>query len=639
MSKFKMKIEGMRYLVISCRLGVVLSAFLVCAFSFTGLMAQENIIPFDTANWVFLDGSPVEFMGRPALKGSAILKNRTITDGVVEFDMAVTGQRSYPGVLFRITTDDNYERIYIRPHLPVTFQNVIQYVSTFNDIDSWQLYNGPGYTASAAIPKNEWFHVKLEFSGGQAQMFLKDEARPALEVPHLGHGAGSGRVGLSGPADGSAYFSRFSCHENKSLVFQPQVAQEIPFGIITNWEISQVFKAALINNEVHPDKQGLEDVQWKATSCRPDGIVDISRYHPRSGNSPDLILARATVVSEKDEHRLFTFGYSDLISVFLNGELVFIGNSSYMSRDPSFQGIIGMNDYVNLPLKKGKNELMLMVTESFGGWGFIFRDCSAMYLDSQVTRGWEIRNRFRYPESAEYDPKRKVIYVSNYYLDAGGSIAKLRTDGTVAEAEWVKGVFQPSGLCLSGDRLYAVGRQALVEIDPDQGAIVNRYPFPDPGLPNDVCASDDGELYITDSFKGRIYRLKEGKMERWLESPELARVNGIMFENGRILAGTSSDGCVKIIYPETKKISMLDCIGSGSIIDGLASDGKGNYLVGDFSGKVFRINSSGGKKLLINTTAAGISLAAFCYIPEKGLLVVPTLYDNRVITFRIRPEE
>ncbi len=128
------------------------------------------------------------------------------------------------------------------------------------------------------------------------------------------------------------------------------------------------------------------------------------------------MLARTALTSDQEESRLFSFGYSDLISIFLNGELLFIGNSSYMSRDPSFQGIVGLNDYINLPLKKGKNELLLMVTESFGGWGFMFRDCSAIYLDSRVARAWEIRNGFRYPESAEYDSKRGVVYVSNYYL-------------------------------------------------------------------------------------------------------------------------------------------------------------------------------------------------------------------------------
>ncbi len=623
----------------SGRFNSLLLAILFYTFSMPGLMAQVNTIPFDSAHWEFMDAVAVEYMGRSALQGSAILKNRTLSDGVVEFDMAVTGQRSYPGILFRITTDDSYERIYIRPHLPVTFQNVIQYVSTFNDIDSWQLYNGQGYTASAAITRNEWFHVKLEFKGGQARLFLNNDQQPALEVPNLCHGAGNGKIGLSGPADGSAFFSNFSCREDKSLVFQPPIMQEVPFGIVTEWELSSVIKASSINNEIHPAKQGLTDLQWKMATCRPDGIVDISRYYPRSGISPDVILARTTLTSDQEASRLFSFGYSDLISIFLNGELVFIGNSSYMSRDPSFQGIVGLNDYINLPLKKGKNELLLMVTESFGGWGFIFRDCSAIYLDSGVARAWEIRNGFRYPESAEYDSKRGVVYVSNYYLDAGGSISKLRPDGTLAEAEWVKGVFQPSGLCLSGDRLYAVGRQSLVEIDSDRGTILNRYPFPGPGLPNDVCASDNGELYITDSFKGCIYRLKEGKMEIWLENPELARVNAILYDHGRILVGTSADGCVRIIDPETKNISLLACIGSGSIIDGLVPDGQGNYLVGDFNGKVYRVTPAGEKKLLINTTAAGISLAAFCYIPETGLLIAPTLYDNRVITFRFNPAE
>jgi len=145
-----------------------------------------------------------------------------------------------------------------------------------------------------------------------------------------------------------------------------------------------------------------------------------------------------------------------------------------------------------------------------------------------------------------------------------------------------------------------------VEIDPDRGTILNRYPFPGPGLPNDVCASDNGELYITDSFKGLIYRLKEGKMEIWLESPELARVNAILYDHGRILAGTSTDGCVRIIDPETKNISLLASIGSGSIIDGLVPDGQGNYLVGDFNGKVYRVTPAGEKKLLINTHGCSV---------------------------------
>ena len=43
-------------------------------------------------------------------------------------------------------------------------------------------------------------------------------------------------------------------------------------------------------------------------------------------------------------------------------------------RDPGFLGIVNPeNDAVYLPLKKGRNELMLAVSELGGGWGFICR--------------------------------------------------------------------------------------------------------------------------------------------------------------------------------------------------------------------------------------------------------------------------
>ena len=67
-----------------------------------------------------------------------------------------------------------------------------------------------------------------------------------------------------------------------------------------------------------------------------------------------------------------SFGYSDDISIFLNGQIFFTGKSAFRSRGPTFLGIVGVdNDAVYLNLKKGENELVLAVTEIFGGWGFI----------------------------------------------------------------------------------------------------------------------------------------------------------------------------------------------------------------------------------------------------------------------------
>jgi hypothetical protein len=65
-------------------------------------------------------------------------------------------------------------------------------------------------------------------------------------------------------------------------------------------------------------------------------------------------------------------GYSDDVSVFLNGNILYRGLSGQSFRDPEFLGIVSAdNDAVYHPSKKGKNELAL--SERGGGWGFICR--------------------------------------------------------------------------------------------------------------------------------------------------------------------------------------------------------------------------------------------------------------------------
>ena len=67
-------------------------------------------------------------------------------------------------------------------------------------------------------------------------------------------------------------------------------------------------------------------------------------------------------------------GYSDEVSVFLNGKILYRGRSAQYFRDPGFLGIVNPeNDAVYLPLQKGTNELVLAVSEIGGGWGFISR--------------------------------------------------------------------------------------------------------------------------------------------------------------------------------------------------------------------------------------------------------------------------
>ncbi len=67
-------------------------------------------------------------------------------------------------------------------------------------------------------------------------------------------------------------------------------------------------------------------------------------------------------------------GYSDDVSVFLNGKILYRGRCAHGFRNPGFRGIVNPeNDAVYLPLKKGAKELMQVVSEPGGGRGFICR--------------------------------------------------------------------------------------------------------------------------------------------------------------------------------------------------------------------------------------------------------------------------
>ena len=48
---------------------------------------------------------------------------------------------------------------------------------------------------------------------------------------------------------------------------------------------------------------------------------------------------------------------------------VYRGDDTYRSRDYRFLGSIGWYDTLYLPLEQGDNELLIAVSEDFGGWG------------------------------------------------------------------------------------------------------------------------------------------------------------------------------------------------------------------------------------------------------------------------------
>ena len=72
-----------------------------------------------------------------------------------------------------------------------------------------------------------------------------------------------------------------------------------------------------------------------------------------------------------------------------------------------------------------------------------------------------------------------------------------------------------------------------------------------------------------------------------------------------------------------------------SVIDGLQPDGRGNYFVSDWNGRIYLCDWSGSKQIILDTTEGGVNLADFSFIPKKGLFVFPTFTGNRLLAYSI----
>jgi hypothetical protein len=72
--------------------------------------------------WAPGDVSDSEFHGRPCVTfGDSVdvlapSAGVELTDGVIEIDMAVTGERAFHGVVWRVRDREHYESFYVRPH-------------------------------------------------------------------------------------------------------------------------------------------------------------------------------------------------------------------------------------------------------------------------------------------------------------------------------------------------------------------------------------------------------------------------------------------------------------------------------------------------------------------------------------------
>ncbi len=605
------------------------------------IKAFHNVkVNFESDNWKIITGKVEEHLGRTCFQGYGMVKDMIFEDGIIEVDIAVNGKRSYPGIIFRQQSSINKERFYIRPHRAGLYDDAFQYVPTINGIDAWQIYNGPGYTAIYDDIVNEWIHFKIEIQGTRAQVFIDDSKIPALEIFNLEHEKSSGLIGLLGPMDSSAYFSNLSYTVDTILNFPDLPVKVRKQNIIKKWEIAEPIKDKDIKHyEKYPSKDILSNLTWKNCVADKNGYIDLAKFiTPKQ--RPYVTIAKTQIESTTGGVQKLNFGYSDIIYVFVNGKIVFCGDNSYRSRDSGFLGAVGLHDAVFVDLQKGQNEILIILKDIFGGWGFIFQkeDKDGIINNQFLESVWESDNQFNVPETTVYDKKNNCVYISNYdgYVFSNNkglqTIAKLNLTDYSINHKWIDGLNNPMGMAIKDNFLYVVEGNALVRIDITKAEIEERMSFNKVGMLNDIAVSDN--LMLLTDFRGnKIFEFKDNTLSEWFSSDLLMNPNGIEIYKDEVYVLTDKDHALKRIDVKEKEINTIKRFETG-LMDGIELDDFGNIYISLNEGQIFRIQNDEVTEIL-NTQGSGC-IANFELIPERNYLIVPTFTDNSVSVYKFR---
>ncbi len=183
------------------------------------------------------------------------------------------------------------------------------------------------------------------------------------------------------------------------------------------------------------------------------------------------------------------------------------------------------------------------------------------------------------PEAVRYDPDQDVYFIANFGArsaaarDSNGYIARVRHDGTIEAQKFMTGtaalpLHQPRGMAIRGDTLWVADADGVHGFNRRTGAQAAFVDFSahEPGFLNDVAVGPDGRLYITDTGRGRVYRITSGTAEVAVEDSMTGPPNGITWDAGRnrfLLATWGNARTLRTYDPVTGTLAELDSMPGG----------------------------------------------------------------------------
>jgi len=344
----------------------------VCLMSVVPTSAQTvQSIPFDSPRWDIEgdDHSLVLYKGKEALRlqgAAAWLEDVAFETGTFEFDMAFPAERGFQGVRWQVQDRANFEEFYFRSHLS-DMPDANQYNPVLGGYAAWQLYFGPEYSVPLHYD-GEWKHVRIVVDEAGGEIYV-DSVEPVLRFVKKGD-FDAGGFGVYASRLNVAYFANFAFRPGtETLRGEPVAFAETEPGTVTRWDTAGPWGEAWEGAGAYEFSS--EGLDWVSLEAEEKGITNLARTI--TGAERTHAAARVTIDAEKAGWKSVLFGYSDRVTVYLNGRQLYRGDNTWTSRDYRYLGTIGLFDEIPLWLEEGENELVFVVTEAFGGFGVMAR--------------------------------------------------------------------------------------------------------------------------------------------------------------------------------------------------------------------------------------------------------------------------
>lgn len=245
-----------------------------------------------------------------------------------------------------------------------------------------------------------------------------------------------------------------------------------------------------------------------------------------------------------------------------------------------------------------------------------------------------IEGPFSIPESVAFDSGGRV-YASNIgefnpnTADGDGFIVQLDAQGNVLANPFASGLNDPKGIAFdTRGRLVVSDLTRLVRFTADGELfdVIEPAAFPrPPEFLNDVAASQDGSVWVSDSSAGNLFRIAEDGAVT-LEEADLDGINGLLFDaSGTLLIAADSE------ILQRRQAGVFEPLAqSFNSLDGLAFDADGNLYASEFSaGRVTRIAANDGSQELL-VQAPGMT-ADIGINPVDNVLWAPTFRGNSLL--------